>query len=388
MIAASQALGSGLREWSSDQPVTQLFNPSDLRQELIGAALISLVVQMDGVAQQGLHGSRPERCRIQIDNCLQVAQLVRQADLALSGGSLQLGGQAITHPHFSLMGAHHILNDIRTAIETDPMQDARQGAEHPLPQVLSIHPAAGLITMDDGALAHAFQDRRLCLEGLVSSPLHDLVDPTLADFHSMQVEQSRLSALIAHVLFLAIVHHRRFQPGSKDPLHLQACWRLAHLKPATFGTAHLILPHFDHFRFGFRQFGDLVHIYQPPAFGPQIGLTMRTNLRLYLHKMIRLRHKLALVFLMPGRWSMPTFLAILRQVDFLIPRWRLGRIPRIRRRLLALLQFQFQGFVFCSQCFQLGMLCQDQFNQLFTAHLSQIVLGHCDPILPNLAVFA
>jgi len=78
---------------------------------------------------------------ITVNHGLQIAQLVRQADLALLGGGLQLCSQAITDPDFGLALAHHVLDDIHTAVETDPMQDRRQAAEHPMPPVRAIHPA-------------------------------------------------------------------------------------------------------------------------------------------------------------------------------------------------------------------------------------------------------
>jgi hypothetical protein len=36
----------------------------------------------------------------------------------------------------------------------------------------------------------------------------------------------------------------------------------------------------------------------------------------------------------------------------------------------------------------LGMLCQHQIDQFFTAQLSHILLRHRGPILPSLAIFA
>jgi hypothetical protein len=36
----------------------------------------------------------------------------------------------------------------------------------------------------------------------------------------------------------------------------------------------------------------------------------------------------------------------------------------------------------------LTKLCKHQIDQFFTAHVSQIVLSHCDSILPNLAKIA
>jgi hypothetical protein len=35
----------------------------------------------------------------------------------------------------------------------------------------------------------------------------------------------------------------------------------------------------------------------------------------------------------------------------------------------------------------LRILCKRQFDQLFPAQFTQVVLGHGDPILPNLTIF-
>ena len=108
---------------------------------------------------------------IQIDDGLQIADLVCQAELALFGVRLQLRRTTITDPHFSLMATHDLLDHVRTAVETDHMQYRSQRAEHPFPPVLSIHPAASLVTVDDGALPHTFLDRLYCLAGFLTRPM-------------------------------------------------------------------------------------------------------------------------------------------------------------------------------------------------------------------------
>jgi hypothetical protein len=149
-----------------------------------------------------------------------------------------------------------------------------------------------------------------------------------------------------------------------------------------------ILPYFDHFRFRFGQFRDLVHIHQFATFFRRTALTAFTNLRFHFHFVLWIGNQLALVFHVKVRRSMPMTLAFLRQVALLIPRRWLRRIAGVRGRLLALLQFQFQGFIVRSQSLQLCKLRKDQIDQIVAAHLSQVISGHRDPSLPYLAVFA
>ena len=85
-----------------EQPVTVALDPRDLGGKLVGRELIALVMKMDGIAKQGLHGSRPGQGGIGVHHRLQVAQLVRQAELALFGRGFQLCAKAIAHPHFGL----------------------------------------------------------------------------------------------------------------------------------------------------------------------------------------------------------------------------------------------------------------------------------------------
>src|SRR5574341_839103 len=128
-IAALQLGSLILAQRAFEQPIAQLLHAAHLLAELFWWKLMTLTMKMDGKAKQSLHGPWPKSRRIQIDHCLQVAQLMRQADLTLPGRSLQLGGQAITDPDFGSMLPHHVLNNIRTAIKTDHMQNAAQRAE-------------------------------------------------------------------------------------------------------------------------------------------------------------------------------------------------------------------------------------------------------------------
>ena len=148
------------------------------------------------------------------------------------------------------------------------------------------------------------------------------------------------------------------------------------------------LPHFDHFRFCLGKLGDLIDFCQHPLCLCQIRLASLARPGFQIHHMIRIDHPPALVFLVPFRRPMATFLARLRKVGLVIPRGRLRRIARIRRWGLALFQLPPQRFIFRSQCFQLHLLCQDQIDQFVQAHLCQFVSGHHISIFSDYAIFA
>src|SRR3990170_4782650 len=295
---------------------------------------------MNGIAEQDLHMARPGSQGIALHHGLQIAQLVRQAKLALSGRRFQLRRPAIADPHFCLMARHHIFDNIRTAIEANDMQDSCHRAEHPLPPILSVYTAAGFIGMDDCALLKLLLNRLDLLASLACSTLHDPVNPARADFNTMQIAQGCFSTRITYMLLLAIVHYRRFQSCTKRSLHFKTGRRLTNLFLSTTRTRYRILSHFNHFRFCRWQFRDLIDIFQPRPRLTQISLTNMTNPRFHFSHMIRLRYPFAVVFEMTQRRAMSALFSLRRQVTFPIPRGWLRRIAGIRGRLLALFQLQ------------------------------------------------
>ncbi len=152
----------------------------------------------------------------------------------------------IAHPHFGLSFTHDISDHFYAAVSSDDMQDTRQSTENPFPGISAIDPVTGLITMHHRALADVILDLLYLTRCPLTSSFHDLIDPTLADLHLMQVKQCFLSASIAHMLFLSVVHHRRFQATAKCPVHLQpGGWffnvRLHHIPDRSQRTAVLQL---------------------------------------------------------------------------------------------------------------------------------------------------
>ena len=123
----------------------------------------------------------------------------------------------------------------------------------------------------------------------------------------MQVLQGSLRALITDVLFLAIIHHRGFQAGTKAATHFQPFRRLGYVLPPTLRTGHPILAHFDHFRFDRRQFSDLVHRQKQSGFRTQVCLAFRTTVQPHFHDIIRISHELPLMLRVTGRRTMSPF---------------------------------------------------------------------------------
>src|SRR6266508_2484641 len=205
------------------------------------------MMQMDRVPKQDLHMACPKHIWVLFHHRSQVAYLVCHAKLMFFGRRLHLGTITITDPDFSLVLIHHLLNHIHAAVEAHNMQNSRERAEHPLPPILAIHAATRFIGMDHCALPNSLLDRLGCANCLLPGALHDLIDPALTDGDPMQIAQGCYGPNIAHMLFLPIVDHGRFQPRSKAALHFQSNPRSCHLVSTTTRTLSRILAYLDQF---------------------------------------------------------------------------------------------------------------------------------------------
>jgi hypothetical protein len=176
--------------------------------------------------------------------------------------------------------------------------------------------------------------------------------------------------------------------GSEGSLHLQSDRRRLNLSLLAIRTNDFILPYFDHLRLGFRQFCDLVDLDQTPSLCAQIRMALAAVLWRYMDHFIGLRHELALVFLVPQRWTVPPLAPSFGLITLLIPGGRLRRIlRRCRRLLLVLLEFLLQGLIVRLKFGQLLGLFQDQIDQLFFSQCFQVFSGHRPTILPNFVGF-
>jgi hypothetical protein len=72
-------------------------------------------------------------------------------------------------------------------------------------------------------------DRSDLLQSPSPSALHDLVDPTLADLHTIQTLESLLGTNVTHMLFLPIVDYHTLQAHTERAVHFQSDRRLTNL---------------------------------------------------------------------------------------------------------------------------------------------------------------
>ncbi len=286
--------------------------------------MIALVVQMDGVTEQDLHGPWPGQGWKRIHHGLQITQLMGHTKLDALRGRFQLGTVAVAYPYFRFDFVQDVFDHIIAAIETDHMQDSLGRAKHPLPPVVPTYPTAGFVAVDDCTLAHTFLNGGYGFDRLLPRPLHDLVNPTLTDFDPMQLPKRLLGALITHMLFLAVVHHCRFQPRTKTPVHLKTRPWFFHLDLSTVGTGRLILSDLDHLRSGWWQFRDLVHLHQLPFLAAQIRLACTAALAVQIDDPVCLGYQRPLVLVMSKLRSMFMPGAIFALIALLIFGWRLG----------------------------------------------------------------
>jgi hypothetical protein len=135
------------------------------------------MMQVNGRLKQDLHLFRPQQLRVGLYQRLQIAVLMSKAQLALLSWRFQLSRMSIADPHFRTQLSHDLLDHVHTAVVPYSMQDRFRVAEHPLPPVVAIHPAAGLIRMDHRALDHFRLDGRKLVPGTPSGSAHDLVNP-------------------------------------------------------------------------------------------------------------------------------------------------------------------------------------------------------------------
>jgi len=292
-------------------------------------------------------------------------------------------GRAVAAPNFDFGGHHHLSDHIDTTVEADDVQDIGRGAEDPLPPVLPIHPATGLITVDHRTLLHSSLNGRGFRQSLLANSLHNGVNPALTEAHPVQVFKRLLGALVAQMLFLPVVHHRGFQPRPKAACHFQPVRRFGDDRLLAIWTGDGVLAYFDHFTWAGRQFGDLVDRHQFPRFFFQGGLTMIAALRFQLNNVIRMLHKLALMLFMPFGRAMPLARFVPWPIALPIQRGRLRRVARIGRRFLQLLHLLAQHFIFALQLllqglqrFDLPELLHQQLDQVFSGQLAQFAFAH------------
>jgi len=198
------------------------------------------------------------------------------------------------------------------------------------------------------------------------------------------------------MLFLAVVHHRGFQPSPKATFHLQACRGLRHFRLTALRAVDGVLAHFNHLCAAGGQFGDLIYPHQPPFDLAHIGLTVVATLRMQLHDLVGMgNHWTHMRFVSSWRSMFSLASLMLGFIAFLSPRRRLGRIlGRGRRLLLVMLKLVLQCFMVSLQlpncCLKLGQLFalgQEKSDQLLFRKVFKFVSLHRWLIVPRIPLF-
>src|SRR4030042_1387781 len=210
-------------------------------------------MHMDCMLKELSHGKSPGQMRMGIYNTLHSSQLMGHTQLTLPGRGFQLPTITVTYPYFRMPIPHDFLDHSRTAITADHMVNTFSAAKHPFPGICPIDAVRRFIAVDHLALSNAFLDMFGFCNGPFPSPLHDLVNSALADLYLVQIKQGLLRADIAHMLFLAIVHHGCFQPASEPAMHLQSCGGCFHLFDMALRTVYSILAYFNYLGRGLGQ---------------------------------------------------------------------------------------------------------------------------------------
>ena len=131
--------------------------------------------------------------------------------------------------------------------------------------------------------------------------------------------------------------------GHQAATHFQPFRRLGYGLPPTLRTGHRILAHSDHFRFGRRQFSDLVHRQKQPGFRPR-SAWHSGHIQPHFHDMTGSATNSA-----HASGDRPadhvSVAPLFGQTALLISGGRLRRILRRGRWLLVLLELQFQRLI-------------------------------------------
>src|SRR5947209_3120212 len=158
-IAVQQIPSQSSGHWPFQQPVEPLLQASDLAVKAPGGQVVTLVPQMNGGPEQGLHFPGPPQAWPLVNQALQVANLMGQTQLMHLGRSVQLGPPTITLPHLRAALAHEGSNHVVPPTRTDQVILPRLTGEPPLPPVTSLDPGARFVTADDLALPHLLANR-------------------------------------------------------------------------------------------------------------------------------------------------------------------------------------------------------------------------------------
>jgi hypothetical protein len=212
------------------------------------------LAQMDRFSEQGLHFLCPAQAWSLLNQSLQVADLMRQANLADYGWCIQLRFPAVAHPDFRLTPSHERFDNILPPTGHNQMIFTVCAHKDPFPPIPSMHTGAGLIAADHFALAHLFANRFGFALRCLACTLHNRNRTTLAQRDPEDFCADLAYSFVSQVMFVVQTRHHRFQTRSKLPSRFQACGELPSAQLTTTRTAHCMLASFYHNRFDLWQF--------------------------------------------------------------------------------------------------------------------------------------
>src|SRR5262249_24723255 len=250
-------------------------------------------------AKQGLHSQRPLQPWPLLDQPLEVPQLMGQTQLQLLGRRFQLRTETITDPARGPLLAHDLGNDPGSPTGTNQVVDPPHTPKHPLPPGTTGDADTGLVTADDCTLSDPCPKCcRHWLRGL-ACPVQDSVHAPFADLYAKQLTTELRHSLIAQMLLVLEIHHRRLQARPKTACGFQPLRQHPARDLLTVRTDYLMLARLDHDGHDGRQPGELVPDYRPGRHTMQVRLTVLTALHAKLKNPIRLVHPWARLARMP-----------------------------------------------------------------------------------------
>jgi hypothetical protein len=214
---AFEQVGSQALEGSFEKLLQALFYDCHLPFKSGLGQLPSSFAQMDRLAEQGLHFLCPSQVRPPVDQSLQVADLVRQADLAFIGGCIQLRFPAVTHPHFCLALAHECINDILSSTGHNRMIFTVHTHENPFPPIDPLYTGPRFVTANHFALAHLLANRFGFVFRRFACTLHNRNCATFAQRNPKDFFTDLTDPLKSKMMFVMQIRHQRLQARPKLP---------------------------------------------------------------------------------------------------------------------------------------------------------------------------
>jgi|GEM_PF-3278186 len=147
-------------------------------------------------------------------------------------------------------------------------------------------------------------------------PLHQRARAPFADRYAKQILAELRHSLVAQMLLMFEINHRRSQARTKTPSAVQSHRQLPSGHPLTVWTDHLRLVRLNHHRRDRGDFGQLVPEYGLRLYATQVGLTVFTALDPRLNNPVRLCHPRPRLPCMPKGRPVLLALPIRREVTF------------------------------------------------------------------------